>query len=36
MKITPKKHSPEAIQKFKELASNREYLPGVEVEITDI
>lgn len=33
-----KKHSSETIQKFKELASNREYLPvpGVEVEITDL
>jgi group I intron endonuclease len=33
-----KKHNPETIEKFKEIASNREYLPvpGLEVEITDI
>lgn len=33
-----KKHKPEAIDRFKEIALNREYLsvPGIEVEITDI
>ena len=33
-----KKHKPEAIDRFKKIALNREYLPvpGIEVEITDI